>query len=409
MATARLSWITLFAALTAGTTFVACSTPDSPTELDPEGPPMVREVFMVEAANCPGGSSSCQALAYGTHPTAVEQGIKRKVLAAAPITGQKIRVVIDELLVGNYLEEIACNAIVDTDQYQSVAPGTTPDDIAGCATAPDVLPTSCPADGEHSVCLCQNANGCSVAGGTTPFGQPVGILDEDDDGTSDDTQFVAGAVGIRCQGVSGAIDVPMDLQASYWQPSGNQQVPAAGGLNALGPAVVLVATHGLPTSSTCQLVFSDNVTDKVGNTVCAPKWGADGAPDILDYWPPEVPCDPGDTTDVTFGVDVLRTTGSLPTEGSVNFARVKSGQTYAEFTMNFNAAMAPSSFANATLTPDPGGALTALIGSSEKSVLIRVEGGLGIQTAYTLNVPAPTDYYGQPLGNALTIHFTSGN
>ena len=64
---------------------------------------------------------------------------------------------------------------------------------------------------------------------------PVGILDVNQDGAADDTRFIAGAVGIKC----GAIDVPIDLDNSYWNPSGDQNEPAMGGFDALGPAIVL--------------------------------------------------------------------------------------------------------------------------------------------------------------------------
>lgn len=399
MATDRLPWIALVApALVAGGALAACSQPESPTELAPEGPPMVREVFLQESIpNCPDTNPNCgvyratTALAYGTHPDAVEAGIKHNVTTAVPLTGQRIRIVMDELLVGNYLEEIACNSIVDDDQYSAVPEGATPEDVAKCATPPDVLVTSCV--GEHAVCI-------------GPDG-PVGVLDEDDDGASDDTQFIRGAVGLSC--ADGTITPEIDLQATYWQPSGNQQVPAQGGLLALGPAITLVATHGLPTNTTCKVVFSDQVVDKSGINVCGPQWGDAGAPDELDVWPPDVACDPGDTAAVSFGVETLRKTGGSPAEGGTGFPKIKSGQTYAELSLSFNAEMDPTSFAGLTLAPAPAGAVTTLLQSGTvKTVLVRVEGGLAPTTAYTLTVPAATDYYGQPFATPIVIHFTTG-
>jgi hypothetical protein len=401
MATARLSFIALTApALFAGSMLSACTDVESPTELEPEGPPMVRQVFVYESVlNCPDTNPDCgiyrtsNALAYGTHPTAVEMGIKHQVTTAAPLTGQTIRIVMDELLIGNYLEEIACNGLVDNDQYQAVPLGTTPDDVAACAVPPDVLDSSC--KGEHAVCI-------------GPEG-PIGVLDENEDGASDDTQFIDGAVGLRC-GDGGAINVPIDLQATYWQPSGNQQVPAAGGLGALGPAIVLEAIHGLPTGSTCQLVFGEMVTDKSGIRPCGPQWGAGGAPDELDIWPPEVPCDEGDTSAVTFSVEALRITGGRPADGATNFPRLQAGETFAQLSVNFNAEMATSSFEDLTLTPTPAGEITIELQSGNtKTVLIKVEGGLAAQTEYTLSVPAPADYYGAELGTDYTVTFTTGN
>src|SRR6185503_18058199 len=135
--------------------------------------------------------------------------------AGAAASAQKIRVVMDELLIGNYLEEIACNTIVDDDQFQIVPVGATPDDIANCAQAADVLVDTC--KGEHAVCLCEIPGGCNVGATVVQPGLPVGILDEDDDGTSDAHQFIAGSVGLRC-GANSDIDVPMSPQRSYWQP-----------------------------------------------------------------------------------------------------------------------------------------------------------------------------------------------
>jgi hypothetical protein len=109
--------------------------------------------------------------------------------------------------------------------------GTTPDDIAKCAVAKDVLPSSCPGDMEHAVCICRNEGGC----GDTPLGGPVGILDVNQDGAADDTRFVQGAVGLQC----GTIAVPIDQNTSYWNPSGDQNRPAMGGFEALGPALVI--------------------------------------------------------------------------------------------------------------------------------------------------------------------------
>jgi hypothetical protein len=392
MATARFTWMAMLSPA-----LFACGTSESPTDLDPEGPPMVREVFLTETQGCPGGRTSCQILAYGTHPDAIDPeapdgDMKRPVTNAAPVTGQRIRIVMDELLIGNYLEEIACNAVVDEDQYQSVPVGATPDDIAACAVAADVLHETC--TGEFAVCLGPNG--------------PVGVLDEDGDGTSDDTQFIDGAVGLRCRTADGDEIIPaINLQATYWQPSGNQQVPAAGGFDALGPAIVLNAAHGLPTATTCQIVFADNVTDRAGNPVCGPKYGGE-APDTLEAWPPPFDCTPGDTTEVTFGVDILRVLNSIPADGAVNVRRIVTGETYGRVIVNFNAEVAIASVEDFTLTPTPPGAVTveAAMGNN-RSIEIHVEGGFAPTTTYTLTIPAPTDYYGQPLGQSFTISFTT--
>ena len=56
----------------------------------------------------------------------------------------------DELLVGNALEEIACRAVVDDDAFARVPLGATPDDIAKCTVAQDVLKARCIGDRTRS-------------------------------------------------------------------------------------------------------------------------------------------------------------------------------------------------------------------------------------------------------------------
>lgn len=431
MATVRFSWT--WAALIASSLFaLSCSTPDSPTDLDPEGDPMVREVFLT-AEVCPpppmtapppttcrdfvtgsGFQGQALTLAYGTHPQAVADGTKHKVVTGpstpdpegyangAVVAGNKIRVIMDELLIGNYLEEIACNTLVDADQYQVVPVGTTPDDIAACSQAPDVLDETC--KGEHAVCLCEIPGGCNAGARVVPPGKPVGILDEDHDGTSDAHQFITGSVGLKC-GTNDAIDVPMSVEASYWQPSGNQQVPAIGGIGQLGPAIELAPAHGLPSGTTCHLYFNDNVTDKGGNNVCAPQWGADGAPDDT-AWPPEVPCDPGDTSAVEFGVAPMRTTGGLPLPPPFNESQTVPRT---QLTVSFNSELDLASFEDATLSP-PSGTFTVSQDMDKKKVILTPSQQLAAQTDYTLTIPQPRDYFGQPLpGAPLVINFHTGN
>jgi hypothetical protein len=437
MATDRLSWT--WAALIAAS-MCACGTPESPTDLDPEGPPMVRQVFL-SARACPapplpmtatcrsdvngGGYQSRLVLAVGTHAEAVEQGIKQKVStgpttadpngypAGAVAIGNKLRVVMDELLIGNYIEEIACRTIVDSDQFQAVPVGATPDDIADCAVAADVLGSTClPCNGqnddecnEHAVCICEIPGGCNVGASIVPPGLSVGVLDEDEDGTSDAHQFIRGSVGITCDGVNGPIEVPMSATASYWQPSGNQQVPAVGGLGALGPAVVIQPERGLPTGALCHVSFNANVTDKGGNEVCAPQWGPEGAPDDT-AWPPAVACDPGNTTDASFGVEILRTTGGLPLPPpgapTANFNRNNA------LTIDFNAEMDPASFENATFNP-PVNFTVELDPMIRQKVRIIPDAPLQAAQQYTLTIPEPVDFFGQPMPTApLVITFTTG-
>ncbi len=265
-----------------------CTDYESETDLRPEGPPTVRQVRMKETYTNPGSTSSSErrVFAFGSHPLATEAEA-HPVMAATP-TGNGFRVIMDELLVGNNLEEIACRAPVDSDAFARVPIGATPDDIARCSAAQDILPRTCA--GENSVCLCENAAGCTVGVTTIAMGAPVGVLDINQDGAVDETRMIEDAVKIKC----GAVTVPLDLDASYWNPSGNQQVPAMGGFEALGPALVLLPQRGLPTNIECQLEFGAEVVDKQGLAPCTPANGD-----------PEGGCTGGDTSGFTFKVEPL--------------------------------------------------------------------------------------------------------
>jgi hypothetical protein len=212
-----------------------------------------------------------------------------------------MRVVIDELLLGNYLEEVQCAPrFNDCPLYSFIPEGTTPDDIARCAD-PDLLDTRC--TGANAVCL-------------NPAGMPCGIRDEESptrpaDGAPDDLRMIAGAVIIRC----GTVDIGLDDQASFWQPSGNQLVPAGETPEgSLGPAILVRPANSgaLPTSQTdCRLVFAPNVVDKDHIRICTPAGGTlDGA------------CTPGDVDGFTFGTEVFKTTSTQPSNGATGVALV---------------------------------------------------------------------------------------
>ena len=114
------------------------------------------------------------------------------------------------------------------------------------------------------------------------------VADLNQDGSADDTRMIAGAVGIQC----GTIDVPIDIDMSYWNPSGNQQKPAMGGFDALGPALVVIPSAGLPTNTECRLRFAPDIVDKQGIQVCAPPGG-----DVTQN------CTPGDVGAFKFTVE----------------------------------------------------------------------------------------------------------
>jgi len=332
---------------------------------------------------------------FGTHVDAPE-GPMAHAVTSAQVKGNSFRVIMDELLVGNNLEEVSCRAAIDTDAYSRVPVGSTPDDIARCSVAQDVLPSTC--KGAHAVCICDIDAGCPVlVPGMPPQtitiakGAPVGVDDKNQDGAADDTRFIRDAVGIKC----GAINVPIDLDMSYWNPSGNQQVPAMGGFDALGPAIVLVPVAGLlPSNLDCQLVFAPDVVDKQGIQVCAPPKG-----DILSD------CNPGDTKEVAFKTEPL-----IMDPGFVS--PVTGYSKLDPIVLGGITKLDPASVTGITITQ--AGLpfttfVTTITNMNETLVVTPNAPGWAPNTQYVLTVTSGVkDTFGQPAPAPIVITFTTG-
>ena len=383
----------MFAGLAATTIVAGCTDYTSSTGLNPDGPPMVQQVrFRESYKNAMGNLIERRVFGFGTHPDAVEA--EAHPVTSASVQGNAFRVIMDEILVGNNLEEVSCRAPINTDAYSRVPLGATPDDIARCAVAQDVLPSTC--KGEHAVCICELDAGCTVAlGGQPPInvpkGQPVGVDDKNQDGAADDTRFIRDAVGIKC----GTINVPIDLDKSYWNPSGNQQVPAMGGFDALGPAIVLApTTMGLPSNSDCQLVFSPDIVDKQNIQVCAPPNG-----DILSD------CTPGDTSKVAFKTQ--------PMTFEANFVSPATGYPKTE-PLNFAGitTLAPASVNGITMTQAglPYTLFVAtLTGMGRVLVVTPNAPGFLPNTLYTVTITTGVkDTFGQSVPAPIAYTFTTG-
>jgi hypothetical protein len=368
----------------------ACASTDSATDLQPEGPPMIAQVRLVEVFSIGEiRGLNRTVFGFGDHPEATPDDAHPVTTAKA--ADNRLRIVLDELLRGNNLEEIACRALVDDDAYDRVPLGATPDDVARCAVAQDVLPSSCPGSNRLSLCVCKLDAGCptGINGALTPRGESVGVLDLDQDGAADNSHFIAGAVALSC----GAIDVAIDLDRSYWTPSGNQQRPAQGGFDALGPAVVVVPAVPLPTNLECRLGFAADVVDKDGNQVCAPPQG-----DIASD------CTPGDTSAVTFKVEPLEFLASVTDPGQSRTA---------DILITANVPIDPASLTGITVTEAPDTSytqFTAQRGASPNQIVIRwtAVGGLAPGTRYTITITtAVTDTHRQPAPQAFQLAFTT--
>lgn len=366
----RLLLLALPCALTAG-----CREITTQTELNPAGPPMVRQVRVFEDFHSTSGSIiQRQTFAFGDHPDATEAEKGHAVTTGSP-NGGAVRVIVDELLIGNYMERISCA----DGTYSDVPVGATPDDIAACAEAADVLPKTCV--GEFAVCL--GATG------------PIGILDNVPapvgDGAADSHQFIDESVQIICDGQK----VPLNLQTSFWQPAGNQQKPAQGGLAVLGLAVILTLLLGLPTGTTCTIKFAEQVVDIEGNQVCAPAGG-----DIA------TPCTPGDTSLISWKIDNLQPDPGLsaPNDGDMNFGRT------AIINEAFNAELKASTLSGVTLRKGATNvAITPTVGGAKRNQLLIMGLALDANSVYTLTIPTTvTDILGGAVKAPIVITFTTG-
>jgi len=250
---------------------------------------------------------------------------------------------------------------------------------------------------------------------------PVGVQDRMPvDGAADHNQFIQGSVGIRCgatdarggegqgrfstggQGPGSSpperavINVPIDVEKSYWQPSGNQQIPASpAGIEALGPAIVLRPKFGLPMGASCTIVFAEEVVDKDGIRPCAPPNG-----DI------DADCTPGDTSAVTFGVEPMDLV-TVPKDGDANVPRI------GEITLDFNAIMNGPRLLEEVVVAKGGVRVTGFVlvenlEPDRPSYKLKLPGGFEASTAYTVTVPATVvDRFEQPLGYDVTFQFTT--
>jgi hypothetical protein len=383
--------------LAAAVALGSCSDPVSVTELNPEGPPMVRQVFMLEKVDIGGGAIRVRnGLAFGTHPDldSVLPNDDGVVTSAVALGSQRIRVVLDEHVRGNAIEEIACA----DGSYSRIPIGADPDDIAACSGPPDQVLVTC--TGDRTVCICEDPDApCAQAGGVG-LGRPIGILDENDDGAADDFRMIdygtdEYAVQVICDGVN----IPLDRNQSFYNPSGNQLIPAGPiGINGLGPAVVLVPREGMRTGASCAVAFRPEVVDRDGNQVCAPPGG-----DI------SIGCNPGDTSEIAWGVEPLTRTGNDPADNQSN---VPLGGAMATILIQFNAnidvAAAIAGISLSDGTAEVGVEVT--VSANDRTIVtVGVPGGYQSDTEYTVSLSTDlADIFGGALPEADSFSFTTG-
>jgi len=378
----------------------ACTDTESATNLNPAGPPMIEQVVLTEAQiDATGNENDNRIFAFGTLP-GLDPAREHAVTSAA-VTDQHLRIVFDEILLGNALEEIACRANVGPDgAFDKVPVGATPDDIAGCSVAQDVLKGSC--TGSHAVCLCQLTGGCLVGADMVAMGEPVGVLDVNQDGASDMHRFIPTAVSMSC----GGMKVMADPAKSYWYPSGDQQPPAQGGIEAIGPAIVFYpSSGGMPTNMKCTLSFDPSVVDKSGNQICAPPGGrTTECSGNLDQCTQE--CMAGDVSAFSFNTAPLTLAAQFDTGGTdISSPLILVANTLLDTTTLQGAVSMTkggAAFTGFTVTSSNAGGKTTIS-------ITPTAGTWTATTMYTLTFStALKDTFGSPLPQPLVINFTTG-
>jgi hypothetical protein len=408
----------------------ACSNEASKTDLLSQYPPFIMQVLIDEAfTDATGNSGTRRVFGFGVHPQATPDEEHAVMTAVAGNTGGGVhlRIIVSKLLLGNSLQEIACRAPVSAEgAWDHVPLGATPDDIAACSAQDQgVLDESC--HGPKAVCLCQIAGGC----GAVPVGGAVGILDQNMDGAADAQRLIPGSVGLTCDNIA----IPINLNdfdvsngisgvpGSYYDPSGFQQPPAAGGFEAMGPAIVLVPgkiVTGvvmnnplpiLPTSATCHLTMN-GVTDKTNTDPCAPVLkppaGQSTCPDDTECVNLDAPCPQGDLSAFTFGTEPIVVTLQGIGDNSTGVAR---GPIIAQ--TNDSVVLDPGSVGNITMTQagQPFTAFTVAIDPNTGTfVTVTPNAGTFLaNTLYTITFQTNfNDAFGKGPAAPITYHFTTG-
>jgi len=380
----------------------ACTDTESATNLNPDGPPMIEQVVLTEAViDMSGNENDNRVFAFGTLPGL--DASQEHAVSSAAVTGQKLRIVFDEILQGNALEEISCRANIGPDgAFGKVPIGATPDDIAKCAVAQDVLKSSC--FGDHAVCICDLDGGCLVGADTVNKGDPVGVLDVNQDGAADQHRFIPDSVTLVC----GSSMVKPDPAKSYWYPSGDQQPPAMGGIEAIGPAIVFYPQAGIPTNTTCQFTFADDVVDKSGIKICAPQGGRTAAcSGNLDQCVQT--CNPGDVSAFTFKTAPLNLTNNSFQNNDMGIDRTAAISLLANTLLDTTTITGAISITQGG-TAVPGFTVSNMNQAGKTSITIQPPtGGFTANTTFVLTVAVSLkDTFGQPLVMPATWTFTTG-
>ena len=409
-------WRGLSAALllSAGVAGFGCSLNDSPhsgSDLVPSGPPEILQVFVAELD---GAGKSALNVAYGCGdfsqftPTGDTDEAKASSAALirascneqptvccqrfydsnlpAPDDGAvttavvhntpAIRVVLDELLDGNTVEQFQC----------------------ACAAPSMGLPIDC---GPMNIRASRDPANCDD-NKNTEAAETGKFADANVDGVPDKAYLLPGIATIDC-GASGKWtnglkadgkpdDIPTDQ--GWYNPSGDQLVPItrSGTLNweAIGPALVL-KPPSLPAGATCTLKLELSVTDKAASN--------DGkALSVVTH----------DGTDVTFTTVPLGVVTSVPADGQQGVSK-----TLKKIAVTFNTPLDPASVtAEKFSVTSAGGPIAGATNLAAADMTIEwvPTAALGAATTYTVKVSKGVkDSFGSPLADDFVFTFKTGS
>lgn len=255
----RTLWAALALATLAG---AGCVKDESLFLLNPEGPPEVVAVFVdveeepdYDNDGEPGPTVGVyadlyagHALAFGAHPD-INNGNPVTPPIAEVTLDSPIRVIFDELLDGQTMEQFKC-ACWDPDDSGSLA-------------AVD----NCPAGGQL-YSDSPDVNSCTGCPDSmdTPEDETGRCEDATQDGTPDDSVLKPGLATVSCDN-SGFTTETSDEDSGDYQPSGSLVIPAFSTVDGLGPAFRFHPTFVFyPSEANCTLTMNANstITDKDG-------------------------------------------------------------------------------------------------------------------------------------------------
>ena len=181
------------------------------------------------------------------------------------------RIVIDELLIGNSLEEVECRGIVDDDIFDRVPIEATPDDIARCSALDDVLPRTC-TPSTHGDLHLQERRGLRRA---RPTSSPSASRSGSRTSTRTAARTTRGSSrapsASRCDGDHRRADQP---RRQLLEPVGrSEQAGARVASTRSARRSCSRRTGPMPTNSNCQLDVRERGRRQAEHPVCAPPDG----------------------------------------------------------------------------------------------------------------------------------------